>query len=84
MKERKHAYDELEATSVNDIWSKDLDQFLEVLEEYERKEEADRLAHGNVSNQGKRKGRAGGAKKTAGEAKKGSAKKVKEVSKPRK
>ena len=55
MKEKKRAYDELLETPIATIWNRDLDHFLEVLEEYEKKEEEDRLAHGNVHNDGKKR-----------------------------
>jgi hypothetical protein len=52
MKEKKQAYDALLATPIATLWVNDLDHFLEELDEYERQEEADRLAHGGMKNEG--------------------------------
>ena len=58
MNEKKKTYDELEAKHIHDLWQDDLNDLLETLDKVEEKEEADRLAHGGIKNEGKKKRKA--------------------------
>ena len=55
LKDKKMQYEKLQAMHIYTIWQNDLDEFLKALDEYEAKEEADRLAHGGVKNEGKKR-----------------------------
>ena len=66
--EKKQEFDLLKAKHIFDLWVDDLDQFLLLLEEYEELEEKDRMAHGGIVNNGKKKGRTGKPKPTAAAA----------------
>ena len=55
MNEKKHEYDQLQNMHIYQLWERDLDKFLEVLSEYEAKEEKDRQAHGQANHEGKGK-----------------------------
>jgi len=64
MEAKKKERDALEARHIHELWSEDLDALLETLDKVEEKEEADRLAHGGVKNEGKqRKKKAAPARK---------------------
>ena len=60
LREKKAEYERLQAMHIYEIWQNDLKKFLEALEDYEQKEEDDRLAHGSTNN--------GGANKKRGKA----------------
>ena len=55
LEEKKKDYRNLEATPISELWNTDLDRFLVSLEDYEEKEEKDRMAHGGMKNEGKKK-----------------------------
>jgi hypothetical protein len=57
MNKKKEEHDTLEKTDIFDIWRDDIDKMLEVLEEIELREEEERLAEGQVNNDGKKKGK---------------------------
>ena len=61
MNEKKQEHDALEAKSIHSLWTDDLDAFEAALAVVWAKEEEDRVRHGGVKNEGKRKG--GRAKK---------------------
>ena len=57
MAAKKKEHDALQARHIHELWAQDLDVLLETLDKVEEKEEADRLAHGGVKNEGQKKGR---------------------------
>ena len=63
MRDKKQEYDELEAKSIQQLWCEDLDAFMIELDKVWAQEEADRLKHGGVKNEGKNKRRKAPAKK---------------------
>jgi len=63
MHEKKLEHDALLQKSIPDLWTEDLDAFLVELEKVWEQEEQDRLKHGGVKNDGKKKRKAPPAKK---------------------
>jgi DNA topoisomerase-2 len=57
MKKKKDDHDSLEKTHINEIWDRDLENFLVALTKQEDIDEKDRLSHKGVANEGKKKNR---------------------------
>lgn len=55
MNKKKEEHDILDKTHIFDLWRTDITNMLEVLDRIEEKEEEDRLAQGQVNQQGKKK-----------------------------
>ena len=66
MQEKKQEHDALYEKHIHTLWKEDLDNFQVVLDQVWEQEEKDRLKHGGVKNDGKKKG-----KKKAAPVKKG-------------
>lgn len=58
MNEKKHDHDILEAKHIHELWRNDLDGFITEMEKCWEQEEVERLKHGSVKNEGKRKRKA--------------------------
>ena len=65
MRDKKEEHDALERKSIHQLWSEDLDAFVAELDKVWEQEEIDRLKHGAVKNEGKRKRRAPAKKPAA-------------------
>ena len=65
MHDKKQEHDALEQKSIHVLWTEDLDAFIVELDKVWEQEEIDRLKHGAVKNEGKKKGRRAANKKPA-------------------
>lgn len=68
MQDKKDEHDILEAKTIYELWCTDLDAFTIELDKVWAQEEADRLKHGGVKNEGNKKRRRAPAKKPANAA----------------